>query len=123
MSILFSKKLKDIDYSLISKIKSEDKNELKKIQKEKEIIITEERIKENDKKQNQFVNEFLKLDKSIQENIVDLAEQNYLKENSTINIEMLEVIKKNTYRTYLKMIYFKLLEIIKKNNLKVGDTL
>ncbi len=120
---LFSKKLKDIDYSLISKIKSEDKNELKKIQKEKEIIITEERIKENDKKQNQFVNEFLKLDKSIQENIVDLAEQNYLKENSTINIEMLEVIKKNTYRTYLKMIYFKLLEIIKKNNLKVGDTL
>ena len=123
MSTLFSKKLKDIDYSLISKIKSEDKNELKKIQKEKEIIITEERIKENDKKQNQFVNEFLKLDKSIQENIVDLAEQNYLKENSTINIEMLEVIKKNTYRTYLKMIYFKLLEIIKKNNLKVGDTL
>ena len=120
---LFSKKLKDIDYSLISKIKSEDKNELKKIQKEKEIIITEERIKENDKKQNQFVNEFLKLDKSIQENIVDLAEQNYLKENSTINIEMLEVIKKNTYRTYLKMIYFKLLEIIKKNNLKVGNTL
>jgi len=120
---LFSKKLKDIDYSLISKIKSEEKNELKKIQKEKEIIITEERIKENDEKQNQFVNEFLKLDKSIQENIVDLAEQNYLKENSTINIEMLEVIKKNTYRTYLKMIYFKLLEIIKKNNLKVGNTL
>ena len=51
------------------------------------------------------------------------AAKNYLKENSTINIEMLEVIKKNTYRTYLKMIYFKLLEIIKKNNLKVGDTL
>ena len=119
---LFSKKLKDIDYSLISKIKSEDKNELKKIQKEKEIIITEERIKENDKKQNQFVNEFLKLDKSIQENIVDLAEQNYLKENSVINIDMLKAIKKNTYRTYLKMIYFKLLEIIKKNNLKVGET-
>ena len=119
---LFSKKLKDIDYSLISKIKSEDKNKLKKIQKEKEIIITEERIKENDKKQNQFVNEFLKLDKSIQENIVDLAEQNYLKENSVINIDMLKAIKKNTYRTYLKMIYFKLLEIIKKNNLKVGET-
>ena len=120
---LFSKKLKDIDYSLISKIKSEGKNELKKIQKEKEIIINEERIKEKNEKQNQFVNEFLKLDKSIQENIVDLAEQNYLKENSTINIEMLKVIKKNTYRTYLKMIYFKLLEIIKKNNLKVGDAL
>ena len=94
----------------------------KKIQKEKEIIITEERIKENDEKQNQFVNEFLKLDKSIQENIVDLAEQNYLKENSVINIDMLKAIKKNTYRTYLKMIYFKLLEIIKKNNLKVGET-
>ena len=120
---LFSKKLKDIDYSLISKIKSEGKNELKKIQKEKEIIINEERIKEKNEKQNQFVNEFLKLDKSIQENIVDLAEQNYLKENSTINIEMLKVIKKNTYRTYLKMIYFKLLEVIKKNNLKVGDAL
>jgi len=35
---------------------------------------------------------------------------------------MLKAIKKNTYRTYLKMIYFKLLEIIKKNNIKVGET-
>ena len=61
--------------------------------------------------------------KNIQKNIVDLAEQNYLKENSEINIEMLKIIKKNTYRVYLKMIHFKILEVTKKNNLKVGETL
>ena len=72
---------------------------------------------------DKIIDNFLSLDKEIQENVVNLAEQNYLKENSVINIEMLKAIKKNTYRTYLKMIYFKLLEIIKKNNLKVGDTL
>ena len=71
---------------------------------------------------DKIIDNFLSLDKEIQENVVNLAEQNYLKENSVINIEMLKAIKKNTYRTYLKMIYFKLLEIIKKNNIKVGET-
>lgn len=113
---LFSKKLKDIDYSLVNKIKNE-------VQKEKKITKDEERIKENNEKLDKYIDEFLKLDKNIQKNIVDLAEQNYLKENSEINIEMLKIIKKNTYRVYLKMIHFKILEVTKKNNLKVGETL
>ena len=119
---LFSKKLKDIDYSLVNKIKNENQNELKKVQKEKKITKDEERIKENNEKLDKYIDEFLKLDKNIQKNIVDLAEQNYLKENSEINIEMLKIIKKNTYRVYLKMIHFKILEVTKKNNLKVGET-
>ena len=120
---LFSKKLKDIDYSLVNKKKNENQNELKKVQKEKKITKDEERIKENNEKLDKYIDEFLKLDKNIQKNIVDLAEQNYLKENSEINIEMLKIIKKNTYRVYLKMIHFKILEVTKKNNLKVGETL
>ncbi|WP_338959223.1 hypothetical protein KST25_02570 [Fusobacterium vincentii] len=120
---LFSKKLKDIDYSLVNKIKNENQNELKKVQKEKKITKDEERIKENNEKLDKYIDEFLKLDKNIQKNIVDLAEQNYLKENSEINIEMLKIIKKNTYRVYLKMIHFKILEVTKKNNLEVGETL
>ena len=121
LAALFSKKLKEIDYSLINQIKNKNKNELERIQKDEEIIISEKKIRENTEKQNKFVDEFLKLDKNTQENIIDLAEQNYLKENSEINIEMLKAIKKNTYRTYLKMIYSKLLEIIKIKNLKVGE--
>lgn len=120
---LYSKKLKDIDYSLVNKIKNENQNELKKVQKEKKITKDEERIKENNEKLDKYIDEFLKLDKNVQKNIVDLAEQNYLKENSEINIEMLKIIKKNTYRVYLKMIHFKILEVTKKNNLKVGETL
>ena len=123
LAALFSKKLKDIDYSLVNKIKNENQDELKKVQKEKEIIKNEERIKENNEKLDKYIDEFLKLEKNMQKNIVDLAEQNYLKENSEINIEMLKIIKKNTYRVYLKMIHSKLLEVTKKNNLKVGETL
>lgn len=123
LAALFSKKLKEIDYSLVNKIKNENQDELKKVQKEKEIIKNEERIKENNEKLDKYIDEFLKLDKNMQKNIVDLAEQNYLKENSEINIEMLKIVKKNTYRVYLKMIHSKLLEVTQKNNLKVGETL
>ena len=123
LAALFSKKLKDIDYSLVNKIKNENQDELKKVQKEEEIIKNEERIKENNEKLDKYIDEFLKLEKNMQKNIVDLAEQNYLKENSEINIEMLKIIKKNTYRVYLKMIHSKLLEVTQKNNLKVGETL
>ena len=120
---LFSKKLKEIDYSLINKIKKENKYNFGKTLEEQQKIKDEERSIENTNNMDKIIDNFLSLDKEIQENVVNLAEQNYLKENSVINIEMLKAIKKNTYRTYLKMIYFKLLEIIKKNNLKVGDTL
>lgn len=63
---LFSKKLKDIDYSLVNKIKNENQNELKKVQKEKKITMDEERIKENNEKLDKYIDEFLKLDKNIQ---------------------------------------------------------
>ena len=119
---LFSKKLKEIDYSLINKIKNENKNNIEKTLEEQKKIKDEERSIENTNNMDKIIDNFLSLDKEIQENVVNLAEQNYLKENSVINIEMLKAIKKNTYRTYLKMIYFKLLEIIKKNNIKVGET-
>ena len=119
---LFSKKLKEIDYSLINKIKKENKNNIEKTLEEQKKIKDEEKSIENTNNMDKIIDNFLSLDKEIQENIVNLAEQNYLKENSVINIEMLKAIKKNTYRTYLKMIYFKLLEIIKKNNIKVGET-
>ena len=119
---LFSKKLKEIDYSLINKIKKEHKNNIEKTLEEQKKIKDEERSIENTNNMDKIIDNFLSLDKEIQENVVNLAEQNYLKENSVINIEMLKAIKKNTYRTYLKMIYFKLLEIIKKNNIKVGET-
>jgi len=92
------------------------------ILEEQKKIKDEERSIENTNNMDKIIDNFLSLDKEIQENVVNLAEQNYLKENSVINIEMLKAIKKNTYRTYLKMIYFKLLEIIKKNNIKVGET-
>ena len=122
LAALFSKKLKDIDYSLVNKIKNENQNELKKVQKEKKITKDEERSIENTNNMDKIIDNFLSLDKEIQENVVNLAEQNYLKENSEINIEMLKIIKKNTYRVYLKMIHFKILEVTKKNNLKVGET-
>ena len=122
LAALFSKKLKEIDYSLVNKIKKENKNNIEKTLENQKKIKDEERSIENTNNMDKIIDNFLSLDKEIQENVVNLAEQNYLKENSVINIEMLKVIKKNTYRTYLKMIYFKLLEIIKKNNLKVGET-
>ena len=107
---------------MINKIKKENKNNIEKTLENQKKIKDEERSIENTSNMDKIIDNFLSLDKEIQENVVNLAEQNYLKENSVINIEMLKVIKKNTYRTYLKMIYFKLLEIIKKNNLKVGET-
>ena len=100
----------------------ENKKNIEKTLEEQKKIKNEERSIENTNNMDKIIDNFLSLDKEIQENVVNLAEQNYLKENSVINIEMLKAIKKNTYRTYLKMIYFKLLEIIKKNNLKVGET-
>ena len=122
LAALFSKKLKEIDYSVINKIKNDIKNYIEKTLEEQKKIKNEERSIENTNNMDKIIDNFLSLDKEIQENVVNLAEQNYLKENSVINIEMLKAIKKNTYRTYLKMIYFKLLEIIKKNNIKVGET-
>ena len=107
---------------MINKIKKENKNNIEKTLEEQKKIKDEERSIENTNNMDKIIDNFLSLDKEIQENVVNLAEQNYLKENSVINIEMLKAIKKNTYRTYLKMIYFKLLEIIKKNNIKVGET-
>lgn len=123
LAALFSKKLKEIDYPLINKIKKENKNNIEKTSENQKKIKDEERIIENNINMDKIIDNFLSLDKEIQKNVVNLAEQNYLKENSAINIEMLKVIKKNTYRTYLKMIYFKLLEIIKDENIKIGEVI
>ena len=106
----------------VEELVKENKNNIEKTLEEQKKIKDEERRIENTNNMDKIIDNFLSLDKEIQENVVNLAEQNYLKENSVINIEMLKAIKKNTYRTYLKMIYFKLLEIIKKNNIKVGET-
>ena len=122
LAALFSKKLKEIDYSLINKIKKENKNNIEKTLENQKKIKDEERSIENTINMDKIIDNFLSLDKEIQENVVNLAEQKFLKENPQINLDMFKAIKKNTYRTYLKMIYFKLLEIIKKNNLKVGET-
>ena len=72
---------------------------------------------------DKVINSFLKLDKEVQKNVVNIAEQSYLKEVPNINVDLLGIYKKNTYRVYLKMIYFKLLEVIKSENIKIGEVI
>ena len=123
LAALFSKKLKEIDYSLINKIKNESKDEAEKILKEQKKINDEKKIIENNNKMDKVINSFLKLDKEVQKNVVNIAEQSYLKEVPNINVDLLGIYKKNTYRVYLKMIYFKLLEVIKSENIKIGEVI
>lgn len=121
LAALFSKKLKEIDYSLINKIKNENINEAEKILKEQKRINDEKKVIENNNKMDKVINSFLNLDKETQKDIVDMAEKNYLKEVPNINADLLQIYRKNTYRVYLKMIYFKLLEVIKSENIKIGE--
>lgn len=121
LAALFSKKLKEIDYSLINKIKNENINEVEKILKEQKRINDEKKVIENNNKMDKVINSFLNLDKETQKDIVDMAEKNYLKEVPNINADLLQIYRKNTYRVYLKMIYFKLLEVIKSENIKIGE--
>ena len=72
---------------------------------------------------DKVINSFLNLDKEIQKDIVDIAEKNYLKEVPNINADLLQIYRKNTYKVYLKMIYFKLLEVIKSKNIKIGEVI
>ena len=120
---LFSKKLKEIDYSLINKIKKENKNNIEKTLEEQKKIKDEERSIENTNNMDKIIDNFLSLDKEIQENIVNLAEQKFLKENPKTNPDMFKVIKKSSYRSHLRMIYSKLLEIIKDENIKIGEVI
>ena len=123
LAALFSKKLKEIDYSLINKIKKENKNNIEKILEEQKKIKDEERRIENSICMDKIIDNFLSLDKEIQENIVNLAEQKFLKENPKTNPDMFKVIKKSSYRSHLRMIYSKLLEIIKDENIKIGEAI
>lgn len=123
LAALFSKKLKEIDYSLINKIKKENKDNIKKILEEQKKIKDEERRIENSICMDKIIDNFLSLDKEIQENIVNLAEQKFLKENPKTNTDMFKVIKKSSYRSHLRMIYSKLLEIIKDENIKIGEVI
>ena len=72
---------------------------------------------------DKIIDNFLSLDKKVQENVVNLAEQKFLKENPKINLDMLKTIKKSSYRSHLRMIYSKLLEIIKRENIKIGEVI
>lgn len=113
LAALFSKKLKEIDYSLVKKIKNENINEAEKILKEQKKINDEKKVIENNNKMDKVINSFLNLDKEIQKDIVDIAQKNYLKEVPNINADLLQIYRKNSYRVYLKMIYLKLLDILK----------
>ena len=122
LAALFSKKLKEIDYSLINKIKKENKDNIEKILEEQKKIKDEERRIENSICMDKIIDNFLSLDKEIQENVVNLAEQKFLKENPQTNLDMFKAIKKSSYRSHLRMIYSKLLEIIKRENIiRISD--
>ena len=123
LSALFSKKLKEIDYSLINKIKKENKDNIEKILEEQKKVKDEERRIENSICMDKIIDNFLSLDKEIQENVVNLAEQKFLKENPQTNLDMFKAIKKRSYRSHLRMIYSKLLEIIKDENIKIGEVI
>ena len=124
LAALFSKKLKEIDYSLVNKIKNENINKAEKILKEQKKINDEKKVIENNNKMDKVINSFLNLDKETQKDIVNMAEKNYLQEVPNINADLLQIYRKNSYRVYLKMIYFKLLDILKikyPKILKVGE--
>ena len=116
---LFSKKLKEIDYSLINKMKKENKDNIERILEKQKKIKDEEKKIENSINMDKIIDNFLSLDKEIQESIVNLAEQKFLKENPKTNLDMFKAIKKSSYRSHLRMIYSKLLEIIKIKNLRL----
>lgn len=124
LAALFSKKLKEIDYSLINKIKNENINEAEKILKEQKRINDEKKVIENNNKMDKVINNFLNLDKKVQENFVHLAEEKYFEENPSVkNSDLFRTMKITSYRVYLKMIYFKLLEVIKIENIKIGEVI
>ena len=98
---------------MINKIKNENKDNSEKIKEEQERIEAEKKALENINRQEKIIDYFINLDESIQKDIVNLAEQDYLKEMPNINTEMLQIYKKSSYRVYLKMIYSKLSNILK----------
>ena len=108
---------------MVNKIKKENKNNIEKTLENQKKIKDEERSIENTSNMDKIIDNFLSLDKEIQENIVNLAEQKFLKENPKTNPDMFKVIKKSSYRSHLRMIYSKLLEIIKDENIKIGEVI
>ena len=107
---------------MINKIKKENEDNIEKILENQKKIKDEKRIIENTINMDRIIDNFLSLDKEIQENVVNLAEQKFLKENPQTNFDMFKAIKKSSYRSHLRMIYSKLLEIIKRENIiRISD--
>ena len=113
IAALFSTKIREINYSLIEKIKNKDKiktkeiEEIKKKEKEVKAIIDEHVMK------RQTIEYFLTLDRELQKEIVKKSEENYLKTHP--DDKGLEIFKTTSYNLYLQVIYKELIEVIRKD--------
>ena len=113
IAALFSTKIREINYSLIEKIKNKEKfktNEVEEIRKKEEKA---REIVEEYATKKQTIEYFLTLDKEIQKDIVEKGEINYLKTHPDGN--GLEIFKTVSYNLYLQVIYKELIEVIRKN--------
>ncbi len=113
IAALFSTKIREINYSLIEKIKNKDKSKMKEIE---EIRKKEEKVKEiieEHVSKKQTIEYFLTLDKEIQNDIVRKSEENYLKTHP--NDKGLKIFKIASYNLYLQVIYKELIDVIRKD--------
>lgn len=110
---LFSSKIREINYSLVEKIKNKDKSKTKEIE---EIKKKEEKVKtiiEEHATKKEKIEYFLTLDNEIQKDIVEKSEKNYLKKHP--EVKDLEIFKKASYSLYLQVVYKELMSVIEKD--------
>ena len=113
IAALFSTKIREINYSLVEKIKNKDKTKTKEIE---EIKRKEEEVKaiiEEHLTKKQTIEHFLTLDRELQKEIVKKSEENYLKTHPYD--KGLEIFKTTSYNLYLQVIYKELIEVIRKD--------
>jgi phage replisome organizer N-terminal domain protein len=113
IAALFSAKIREINYSLVEKIKNKDKTKTKEIE---EIKKKEEEVKaiiEEHLTKKQTIEHFLTLDRELQKEIVKKSEENYLKTHP--DDKGLEIFKTTSYNLYLQVIYKELIEVIRKD--------
>ena len=113
IAALFSTKIREINYSLVEKIKNKDKTKTKEIE---EIKRKEEEVKaiiEEHLTKKQTIEHFLTLDRELQKEIVKKSEENYLKTHP--DDKGLEIFKTTSYNLYLQVIYKELIEVIRKD--------
>ena len=111
---LFSSKIREINYSLVEKIKNKDKSKTKEIE---EIKKKEEKVKtiiEEHATKKEKIEYFLTLDNEIQKDIVEKSEKNYLKKHP--EVKDLEIFKKASYSLYLQVVYKELMSVIEAEN-------